>query len=148
MASINSPYRIWHHPCPKKFCIEYIVTSLLLKEDARGFDAVAGILAKNSFNCNLLAFLNQKYELTPRPLWILNVLRQTLQCLVTKPHSGFLSVLNEDLDKKITLVAVGGTAMTLLDLKPSTIDIDFIISGYDRVEFEQALKEASYRLSS
>lgn len=84
MASINSPYRIWHHPCPKKFCIEYIVTSLLLKEDARGFDAVAVILAKNSFNCNLLAFLSQKYELTPRPLGILNVLRQNLQCLVTK----------------------------------------------------------------
>ena len=31
----------------------------------------------------------------------------------------FLSVLNEDLTKKITLVAAGGTAMTLLDLKPS-----------------------------
>jgi hypothetical protein len=52
----------------------------------------------------------------------------------------FLSVLNEDLTKKITLVAAGGTAMTLLDLKPSTIDIDFTIPGYDRLEFEQALK--------
>ena len=52
----------------------------------------------------------------------------------------FLSVLNEDLTRKITLVAVGGTAMTLLDLKPSTIDIDFTIPGCDRIEFEQALK--------
>ena len=52
----------------------------------------------------------------------------------------FLSVLNEDLTKKITLVAAGGTAMTLLDLKPSTIDIDFTIPGCDRLEFEQALK--------
>lgn len=52
----------------------------------------------------------------------------------------FLSVLNEDLTKKITLVAAGGTAMTLLDLKASTIDIDFTIPGCDRVEFEQALK--------
>lgn len=51
-----------------------------------------------------------------------------------------LSVLNEDLPKKITLVAAGGTAMTLLDLKPSTIDIDFTIPGCDRLEFEQALK--------
>lgn len=51
-----------------------------------------------------------------------------------------LSVLNEDLTKKITLVAAGGTAMTLLDLKPSTIDIDFTIPGCDRLEFEQALK--------
>ncbi len=39
----------------------------------------------------------------------------------------FLNVLNEDLTKKITLVAAGGTAMTLIDLKPSTIDIDFTI---------------------
>ena len=52
----------------------------------------------------------------------------------------FLSVLNEDLSKKITLVAAGGTAMTLLDLKPSTIDIDFTIPGCDRLEFEHALR--------
>jgi hypothetical protein len=52
----------------------------------------------------------------------------------------FLSVLNEDLTKKITLVAAGGTAMTLLDLKPSTIDIDFTIPGCDRVAFEKVLK--------
>jgi len=52
----------------------------------------------------------------------------------------FLSVINEDLTKKITLVAAGGTAMTLLDLKPSTIDIDFTIPGCDRLDFEQALK--------
>ncbi|MGD6934001.1 MAG: DUF6036 family nucleotidyltransferase [Candidatus Bathyarchaeia archaeon] len=52
----------------------------------------------------------------------------------------FLSVLNEDLTKKITLVAAGGTAMTLLDLKPSTIDIDFTIPSCDKLEFEQALK--------
>jgi hypothetical protein len=52
----------------------------------------------------------------------------------------FLSVLDEDLIKKITLVAAGGTAMTLLDLKTSTIDIDFTNPGCDRVEFEIALK--------
>ncbi len=52
----------------------------------------------------------------------------------------FLSILNDDLTRKIILVAVGGTAMTLLDLKPSTIDIDFTIPGCDRIEFEQALK--------
>jgi hypothetical protein len=52
----------------------------------------------------------------------------------------FLEVLNEDLPKKITLVAAGGTAMTLLDLKTSTIDIDFTIPGCDRLEFEQVLK--------
>jgi Nucleotidyltransferase of unknown function (DUF6036) len=52
----------------------------------------------------------------------------------------FLSVLNEDLTKNIILVAAGGTAMTLLDLKSSTIDIDFTIPGCDMIEFEQVLK--------
>ena len=52
----------------------------------------------------------------------------------------FLEILNGDLTKKITLVAVGGTAMTLLDLKPSTIDIDFTIPSNDLPEFERALK--------
>lgn len=53
----------------------------------------------------------------------------------------FLEVLNDDLTKKITLVAAGGTAMTLLDLKPSTIDIDFTIPSSDLPEFERALKD-------
>jgi len=51
-----------------------------------------------------------------------------------------LEVLNEDLSKKITLIAVGGTAMTLLDLKESTIDIDLTIPGCDKTEFEKVLK--------
>ena len=61
----------------KKFCIEYIAISLLLKEEARGLDAVAVILAKNSFNSNLLVFLSQKYEVSPRLSGILSVLEQT-----------------------------------------------------------------------
>ncbi len=61
----------------KKFCIEYIAISLLLREESRGIDAVAVILAKNSFNSNLLAFLSQKYEVSPRLLGILNILEQT-----------------------------------------------------------------------
>ncbi len=52
----------------------------------------------------------------------------------------FLEVINESLSKKITLVAAGGTAMTLLDLKPSTMDIDFTIPSSDLPEFEQALQ--------
>ncbi len=60
----------------KKFCIEYITISLLLREEARGIDAAAVILAKNSFNSNLLAFLSEKYEVSPRLLGILTVLGQ------------------------------------------------------------------------
>ena len=52
----------------------------------------------------------------------------------------FIEVLNEGLAKKITLVAAGGTGMTLLDLKESTIDIDFTIPSSDIIEFEQVLK--------
>jgi hypothetical protein len=52
----------------------------------------------------------------------------------------FLEAINEDLTKKITLVAAGGTAITLLDLKPSTIDIAFTIPSRDLPEFERVLK--------
>jgi ABC-type phosphate transport system auxiliary subunit len=52
----------------------------------------------------------------------------------------FLEAINQSLTRKITLVAAGGTAMTLLDLKPSTIDIDFTMPHNDLQEFEQALK--------
>ena len=52
----------------------------------------------------------------------------------------FLEVVSENLTKRITLVAVGGTAMTLLDLKPSTIDIDFTIPEEDLREFDRIIK--------
>lgn len=37
----------------------------------------------------------------------------------------FLALIEEHLDEEITLVAVGGTALTLLNAKPATLDIDF-----------------------
>ncbi len=37
----------------------------------------------------------------------------------------FLEEIDKELNEPITLVAAGGTAMTLLDVKPSTIDVDF-----------------------
>ena len=52
----------------------------------------------------------------------------------------FLELIDKELNKKIRLVAVGGTAMTLLDLKPSTIDVDFTIPREDKKEFERALQ--------
>jgi hypothetical protein len=39
--------------------------------------------------------------------------------------TAFLDEVSRELSSQITLVAAGGTAMTLLDLKPSTIDVDF-----------------------
>ncbi len=34
---------------------------------------------------------------------------------------------NRFLKRKVNLIACGGTAMTLLDVKPSTKDIDFMV---------------------
>jgi len=56
----------------------------------------------------------------------------------------FLEILEEELDGKITLVAAGGTAMTLLNLKTSTIDVDFSIPHEDIQEFESALKKVPH----
>jgi hypothetical protein len=51
----------------------------------------------------------------------------------------FLKILDDELDGKVTLVAVGGTDMTLLGLKPSTVDIDFTISSEFKAAFDKAL---------
>ena len=52
----------------------------------------------------------------------------------------FLEEVDNELNRKITLVAVGGTAMTLIDVKPSTIDVDFTGPGEDIDEFQRVLK--------
>ncbi len=51
----------------------------------------------------------------------------------------WLHSIDKKIGRKITLVAVGGTAMTLLGLKPSTIDVDFCISSEDKKIFEDVL---------
>jgi len=51
----------------------------------------------------------------------------------------WLSEREKLLTRKIEIIAVGGTAMTLLGLKASTIDIDFCLSKKDKKEFEKTL---------
>lgn len=52
----------------------------------------------------------------------------------------FLEELDKETKKPMIIVAVGGTAMTLVNAKPSTLDVDFTIAeGYD--EFSRLLKE-------
>jgi len=53
---------------------------------------------------------------------------------------GLLTAVDKELERKIILVAAGGTAMTLLDLKPSTIDIDFTGPNADIKEFNRIQK--------
>lgn len=51
----------------------------------------------------------------------------------------FLEEMDQQLETSITLTAVGGTAMTLLNLKSSTIDIDFEFStNQEKQAFEKA----------
>lgn len=52
----------------------------------------------------------------------------------------FLGEIDKELKRKIVVVAVGGTAMTLLKAKSSTIDVDFTIPGEFYNEFEMAKK--------
>ncbi len=49
----------------------------------------------------------------------------------------WLKEIDPKLENKIVLTAVGGTAMTLLDLKESTIDIDFDINKNNYDEFKK-----------
>ncbi|TBR09343.1 MAG: hypothetical protein EPO62_05195 [Candidatus Nitrosotenuis sp.] len=52
----------------------------------------------------------------------------------------FLGEVDKELSRKIVVVAVGGTAMTLVKAKPSTIDVDFTIPVEFYDEFERAKK--------
>ncbi len=60
----------------QEICIEYIITSILLKDDARRIDAIPIILAKNKANYELLGFLSRKYGLSERLLGLLIALNQ------------------------------------------------------------------------
>ena len=51
----------------------------------------------------------------------------------------FLGELDKELEREITVVAVGGTAMTLHNAKVSTIDVDFTIPAGDFSEFHRVL---------
>lgn len=58
-----------------KICIEYIITSLLISDEVRRLEAIPLIIAKNSFNCNLLVFLVQKFGQEGKLLGILKILQ-------------------------------------------------------------------------
>ena len=51
----------------------------------------------------------------------------------------WLRSIDKKLHRKMTLIAAGGTAMTLLGLKSSTIDVDFCLKSEDKNDFEKAL---------
>jgi hypothetical protein len=65
-----------HFTQGKKYCIEYITTAILLKDDARKIEAIAIILSKNKFKSNILAFLSQKFQTAGRLMGILKILQK------------------------------------------------------------------------
>jgi hypothetical protein len=56
----------------------------------------------------------------------------------------FLEEIDKELDRPITVVAVGGTALTLLDAKTSTIDVDFTVPSGGYKIFNKALKSTPH----
>ena len=60
----------------------------------------------------------------------------------------FLGEIDKELTRKIVVVAVGGTAMTLLKTKSSTIDVDFTIPSqyYDDFECARDIVKPGFRV--
>ena len=54
----------------------------------------------------------------------------------------FLHNIDEKLETPIELIAVGGTALVLINLKPKTKDVDFLLfSKSDKIIFDSLAKE-------
>jgi hypothetical protein len=60
----------------RNISIEYVVTTLLLQDDTRLQEAAPVILAKNTFNSNVLAFLSKKFDTNARLIGIMKILRE------------------------------------------------------------------------
>lgn len=58
----------------------------------------------------------------------------------------WLKEVDKKLKSKIIITAVGGTAMTLLGLKPSTIDIDFCIESKNAPLFNKLTKKSKFKI--
>lgn len=58
----------------------------------------------------------------------------------------WLKELDDKLDKKIILIAVGGTAMTLLGLKPSTRDVDFCLQNQNFKIFKKLSENSKFKV--
>jgi len=59
--------------------------------------------------------------------------------LSRKALLALLDAIDNQLGRRITIVAVGGTALTLLGAKESSIDIDFAFPDNELHEFDKAL---------
>jgi hypothetical protein len=60
----------------KRICIEYIVTALLLQNNARRTEAIPIILAKNDFKRPILTFLSQKFGTSGKLIGLLRTMQK------------------------------------------------------------------------
>jgi hypothetical protein len=63
----------------RELCLEYIIVSILIKDDARRIEAIPILLAKNKPRYNLLIFLCKKYEKLEKMLGLLKVLNKIVK---------------------------------------------------------------------
>jgi len=78
----------------KDICIEYMITAILMKNDARRITAIPIILAKNRVNYNLLIFLSQKYSVADRLLGLLKVLNDVKRAKEIETPIHILEAMN------------------------------------------------------
>jgi len=74
----------------KDVCIEYVVTSLLMRRNARRSEAIPVILVKNQPNYDLLIFLSQKYGTSGKLLGLLKALDKVRSTKAVKRAIGTL----------------------------------------------------------
>jgi Fe2+ or Zn2+ uptake regulation protein len=95
----------------EKICLEYIITSILVMEDARRNDAIPILLTKKKANYSLLIFLSQKYGLLPKLLGLLRALnnifpkKETMQAIETLEalHTTEKKADQRSIEQKMTL---------------------------------------------
>jgi len=77
-----------------KYCIEYIIVSLLMSGDARRIEAIPIIIAKNGFSGNLLVFLSQKFGQAEKLMGLLKILEKIKQMEEVSKTIRLLEILN------------------------------------------------------
>jgi hypothetical protein len=77
-----------------KYCIEYIITSLLTSGDVRRIEAIPIIIAKNGVNSNLLVFLSQKFGQAGKLMGLLKILEKTKHMKEVIKAIKMLEILN------------------------------------------------------
>ena len=78
----------------QEFCIEYIITALLMQDDARRIEAIPTIIAKHNANSSLMIFLTQKFGIAGRLLGLLKILENIKPMEEIDETIGLLEILN------------------------------------------------------